>query len=66
MEKFYVLLKAIFFIVTSVALVLFGYLISGGTNNPISTILFAVGAMLCFVGILFGVSNLSSDEGEKK
>lgn len=66
MEKLYVLLKAIFFIVTSVALVLFGYLISGGTYNPISTILFVVGAILCFAGILIGFSNLNLDKEEKK
>lgn len=56
------LVKAIFLIITSGALILFGYLLSPGTYNMISAILFLVGAILCAAGIIVGVFAMTSDK----
>lgn len=62
MNKIAGMLKAIYLIVISIALCLFGYFVSGGTYNMISTILFVVGIILCFAGIIVGVYSITSDK----
>lgn len=66
MEKIVSLLKSIFLVTTSSALVLFGYVLSGGTYNIVSSVLFVLGIILFLVGILVGVNHLTSDKDEKK
>ena len=49
------LLKAIFLEVISIALILIGYVISGGENNGVTTFLIVLGLILFFIGGLMGV-----------
>ena len=65
-EKFWGLLKSIFYIVVSVALVLFGYCFSDGTYNIASLILVVLGVILFLIGMVIGISNLTSGTEVKK
>lgn len=49
------LLKAIFLEVISIALILIGYVISGGENNGVTTFLIVLGLILFFIGGFMGV-----------
>lgn len=49
------LLKAIFLEVISIALILIGYVISGGENNGVTTFLIVLGLFLFFIGGFMGV-----------
>ena len=49
------LLKAIFLEVISIALILIGYVISGGENNGVTTFLIVLGLILFFIGGFIGV-----------
>ena len=49
------LLKAIFLEVISIALILIGYVISGGENNGVTTFLIVLGFILFFIGGFMGV-----------
>lgn len=48
------LLKAIFLEVISIALILIGYVISGGENNGVTTFLIMLGLILFFIGGFMG------------
>ena len=48
------LLKAIFLEVISIALILIGYVISGGENNGVTTFLIVLGLILFFIGGFMG------------
>ncbi len=48
------LLKAIFLEVISIALILIGYVISGGENNDVTTFLIVLGLILFFIGGFMG------------
>ena len=48
------LLKAIFLEVISIALILIGYVISGGENNGVTTFLIVLGLILFFIGGVMG------------
>lgn len=50
------LLKAIFLEVISIALILIGYVISGGENNSVTTFLIVLGLILFFIGGFMGGS----------
>lgn len=62
MDKVMGMLKAIYLVVLSIALVVFGYLISGGTYNTISVIMFVIGGILCFAGVIVEVFAMTSDK----
>ena len=49
------LLKAIFLEVISIALILIGYVISGGENNGVTTFLIVLGLILFFISGFMGV-----------
>lgn len=49
------LLKAIFLEVISIALILIGYVISGGENNGVTTFLIVLGLILFFIDGFMGV-----------
>ena len=49
------ILKAIFLEVISIALILIGYVISGGENNGVTTFLIVLGLILFFIGGFMGV-----------
>lgn len=49
------LLKAIYLEVISIALILIGYVISGGENNGVSTFLFLLGVLMFFAGVFTGI-----------
>lgn len=65
-EKILGLLRSIFFIVVSVALVLFGYCFSGGTYNIVSLILFILGGIMFLIGIVAGIGNLTAGTEAKR
>ena len=53
------LLKAIFLEVISIALILIGYVISGGENNGVTTFLIVLGLILFFIGGFMGANSIS-------
>lgn len=60
------LLKAIYLEVISIALILIGYVISGGENNGVSTVLFVLGLLMFFVGVFIGIGSFfTSSESTK-
>lgn len=60
------LLKAIFFIAISIALILFSYVISTPTGNLVSVVCFYIGIACFFVGIFIGIANFRSTEDDRK
>lgn len=60
------LLKAIYLEAISIALILIGYVISGGEYNGISTFLFVLGVLVLFTGIFIGIDGfISAKEADK-
>lgn len=60
------LLKAIFLEVISIALILIGYVISGGENNGITTFLIVLGLILFFIGGFMGVGAFFASTTKEK
>ena len=60
------LLKAIFLEVISIALILIGYVISGGENNGVTTFLIVLGLILFFIGGFMGVGAFFASTTKEK
>ena len=60
------LLKAIFLEVISIALILIGYVISGGENNGVTTFLIVLGLILFFIGGFMGGGCVLRIDNERK
>lgn len=54
------LLKAIFFLAVSIAMILIGYVISGGEYNAVTSVLIFAGIASFFIGVFMGIANFSS------
>lgn len=60
------LLKAIYFVVVAIALMVIAYMISGGQNNPTSNVLFVAGIILFFIGLFKGLIHFPSSKDDSK
>lgn len=59
------LLRAIFVVVISIALVQWSHFIGGGKNNLLSTVLIIIGGLLFWGGVFLGISVFPSQEVEE-
>lgn len=60
------LLKAIYLESISIALILIGYVISGGEYNGATTFLFVLGVLMSFISIFVGIGGFVSAKEEDK
>jgi len=60
------LLKAIFFLAVSIAMILIGYVISGGETNAVTVGLVYAGIAFFFIGVFMGIANFGSPKDDSK
>lgn len=60
------LLKAIYLENISIALILIGYVISGGEYNGVTTFFFVLGVLMSFVGVFVGFGSFVSAKAVDK
>ena len=60
------LLKAIFILVVSIAMILIGYVISGGETNAVTVVLVYAGIACFFIGVFIGIANFGSPKDDSK
>jgi VIT1/CCC1 family predicted Fe2+/Mn2+ transporter len=60
------LLKAIFFLAISIAMILIGYVISGGEENAVTVVLVYAGIVCFFVGVFIGIGNFTSPKDDNE
>ena len=66
MDNIVKLLKGIYLEVTSIALILIGYIISGGEYNGVTSTFFIFGVIMLFIGILVGIGGLIVEKEKEK
>jgi hypothetical protein len=60
------LLKAIYFLAISIAMILIGYVISGGEENAVTLVLVYAGIACFFIGAFIGIANFTSPKDDNK
>ena len=60
------LLKSIFFLAVSIAMILIGYVISGGETNTVTVVLIYAGIACFFIGVFMGIANFASQKDDDK
>ena len=60
------LLKAIYFVTISIAMILIGFFVSGGEYNAVTAVLFFAGIACLLVGVFMGIANFTAPKDDNK